>query len=78
VVLGLTVIILVVAPFDHVILPVLQLPVKLVELPAQIMAGLPEANAMLGAAGIAFTFKLTVALWLAKVSQVFPVFLQPT
>ena len=58
---GLTVITLVVAPFDHVILQLLQLPVKLVELPAQMMAGLPAVNAMLGAAGMGLTVTLAPA-----------------
>jgi hypothetical protein len=68
------VIIFVVAPFDHVILPVLQLPVKLVELPAQMVAGLPEVKAMLGAAGIAFA--VTEAL--ADVGLVQPFIVQVT
>jgi hypothetical protein len=67
-----------VAPFDQVIVPVLQLPVKFVELPLQIVLGLPEVIAMLGADGIGFTIKLTVALLAGKVSQLLPLSLQPT
>jgi hypothetical protein len=78
VILGLTVIIFVVAPFDQVILPLLQLPVKLVDVPLQIMAGLPELNAMLGADGMGLTIKLTVALLDGKVSQLLFESLQPT
>ena len=58
---GLTVITLVVAPFDQVILPEEQLPVKLVEVPLQIVAGLPAVKAMLGAAGIGLTVTLAPA-----------------
>jgi hypothetical protein len=78
VILGLTVIIFVVAPFDQVILPLLQFPVKLVDVPLQIMAGLPELNAMLGADGMGLTIKLTVALLAGKVSQLLFESLQPT
>jgi hypothetical protein len=67
-----------VAPFDQVIVPVLQLPVKFVELPLQIVLGLPEVIAMLGADGIGFTIKLTVALLAGKVSQLLLLSLQPT
>ena len=68
----------VVAPFDHVMLPLLQLPVKLVELPLQIVPGLLAVKPTLGADGIGFTIKFTVALLLGKVSQVFALSLHPT
>ena len=77
-VVGLTVMTLVVAPFDQVILPEEQFPVKLVEVPLQIVDGLPAVKAMLGAAGIGLTFRLTVALSAGRVSQSPLVFLQPT
>ena len=51
----------VVSPLDHFIFPLLQLPVKLVELPAQIVPGLPEVNPMLGAAGVGLTVTLAPA-----------------
>jgi hypothetical protein len=63
-----------VAPFDQVIVPVLQLPVKFVELPLQIVLGLPEVIAMLGADGIGFT--ITEAL--ADVGLVQPLVVQVT
>ena len=60
-VVGLTVMTLVFSPFDQMILPLLQLPVKLVELPLQIVPGLLAVKLTLGAAGMGFTVTPTPA-----------------
>ena len=68
---GLTVILKLVAPVDHKILPIAQaLAVKVVELPEHTLKLLPEATEIVGAVGVGFTVTVTVALSAAKVSHV--------